>query len=454
MRITRPTMLALAVLLLPTAGGTSEAVVEKAEKLAAESATQRERDPAAALAAAREALALTNEFVPTDFVGAGRKGEVVEDEFQAARDAYRRHRAVLYEAVGRALAAAGEPLAAGRYLRRSVRLDPQTPRGLALARVQIERGQGREALATIQRAISGLTSLTPETARLIEEAADVAGLPSAQAEIDRGRLSASLGGKVTLRDGPVTLPTGTRLSTTPVVRLDDALVNLIYEGEASCRTCSADLRELRRLVPDGVRVLILPEIADQDAALRQVIELYRHPWPILLGRDLPRQLQLEPRQVLLVARGGWTAAVMQAPFGPELTRALEALARTDVRETVPRAQWNHRPVDRSPLPSPPGLLDEGLAPGEDEPFPPEFEAAVSAYRAGRFAEAQKGLDALEARGDGWLLPPEARLNRALCLAGRGQRDAARRMLLRTGDSRFEEGVDLLLEQVAQSRTRE
>ena len=159
-------------------------------------------------------------------------------------------------------------------------------------------------------------------------------------------------------------------------------------------------------------------------------------------------MRLPPRSLLLVARGGWTQAVLKAPFGPELASAIAALQRVDVPETVPRRSWNRRPVDRSPIPPPPGLLAEGLAPGEDEPSPPEFAAAVEAYRRGRAAEAQKAIDALEARGDGWLLPPEARLNRALCLARAGQRDAARRILLRTGDSRFEDAIDRLLEAVA------
>jgi hypothetical protein len=139
---------------------------------------------------------------------------------------------------------------------------------------------------------------------------------------------------------------------------------------------------------------------------------------------------------------------LKAPFGRELTSALAAFERTDVRETVPRARWNRRPVDRRPLPPPPGLLEDGLAPGEDEPFPSEFTAAVEAYRAGRYREALRGFDALEDRGDGWLLPPESRLNRALCLAGTGNRPEARRIVLRTGDSRFEDAIDQTLERVA------
>jgi hypothetical protein len=152
--------------------------------------------------------------------------------------------------------------------------------------------------------------------------------------------------------------------------------------------------------------------------------------------------------VLLVARGGFTLAVLKGPLGADLGTALAALQRSDVTETVPRASWNRRPVDRSPLPPPPGRLPEGLAPGEDEPFPPEFAAAVEAYRAGRHQEALASIEAVAAKGDGWLLPPEARLDRALCLAGLGRRDEARRILLRTGDSRFEDAIDALLEAVA------
>ena len=409
------------------------------------------QDPAAALETARRALAKTAEFVPTEYVTAGRKGEVVEDEFQAAREAYRRHRAALYEAVGTALARQGSALPASRYQRRAFLLEPTPDRGLALARSLNDLGRGREALDTVQRAIAGLAGLKPEAAEVIARAADVAGLPSAQAEIDRGRLVATLGKAVQLREGPLELPPGVRLSTTPVVRLDEAPITVLYASEASCRSCSADLEGLARQVPKDVRVLAVPPGDDQDQALRQVLALYKRPWPLLLGKDLAARLQLKPRSLRLGARGGGTLAVLPAPFGAALGAALGALHRVDVPEGVPRPSWNRRPVDRSPLPSPPDLLPEGIAPGEDAEAPPEFAAAVEAYRAGRPAEALAAFDTLAAKGDGWLLPPEARLNRALCLARSGQPDAARRILLRTGDSRFEEAIDRLLETVASSR---
>ena len=95
--------------------------VAEAERMAAR-ALAGGSTPAGALAEAQRALALTADFDPTDFVKAGRKGEVVEDEFVAARRAYRRHRALLYEAVGAAQARLGNHAAAARYLRRAALL--------------------------------------------------------------------------------------------------------------------------------------------------------------------------------------------------------------------------------------------------------------------------------------------------------------------------------------------
>lgn len=439
-----------ATLAVPQGAPAPRQATVQAEKLAQDAIALAPRDAATALQQARKALALTAEFVPTDYVAAGRKGEVVEDEFKAAREAYQRHRAAIFDAVGSVLARQGQALPASRYQRRAFLLEPTPERGLALGRSLNELGRGREALATVQQAIMGLVSLTPEAAAVIEKAADVAGLPSAQAEIDRGRLAANLGARVALREGPFELPPGVKLSNAPLFRLEGAELTVIYAAEASCRNCSADLEELGRQVPKTVRVLTLPPGDDQDAALRQVLQLYKRPWPLLLGHDLGAQLKLEPRSLLMLARGGWTQAVLKAPFGQELGTALQALQRKDVQETAPRPAWNRRPVDRSPLPPQPGLLSEGIAPGEDAPFPAEFDAAVAAYKAGRASEAQKLFEALEAKGDGWLLPAEARLDRALCLSKAGQKDAARRILLRTGDSRFEDKVDQLLEQVAGS----
>jgi tetratricopeptide (TPR) repeat protein len=419
----------------------------EAERLAEEATGFAASRPEAALAQARRALALGADFEPTSFVKAGRKGEVVEDAYVAAREEYRRHRAKLYEAVGVCLTAGGQNAAALRYRRRASLLDPQPERAFALARALVGFGQGQAALEALEKTGATGAGLPSAALRLVEQAVDLAGLPSAQVELDRWRLLALPPGPVEYRDGPFPLPDGTRLSTLPVFHLEEVERNVLYVAEPYCRNCSADLEALKRAVRPEVRVLTVPEQPDQDQALRQVLALYRYNWPLVLGRGVAAALRLSARSVLVVARGGWAGAVLKPPPGSVLASVLAVFEKADVRETVPRPTWNHRPVVRRPPAAAPGLLPEGLAPGEDEPAPEGFVAAVNAFRAGRAAEALRLFEALDAKGDGWLLPPEARLDRALCLAALGRREEARRLLLRTGDSRFQEAVDRALEKV-------
>ena len=85
--------------------------------------------------------------------------------------------------------------------------------------------------------------------------------------------------------------------------------------------------------------------------------------------------------------------------------------------------------------------------GEDGPPPAEFDRALAAYRAGRFAEALRLFESLAAAEDAWLLPPEARLNRAIALAAAGRREEARRIVLRIGDARLEDAADRALDRI-------
>jgi tetratricopeptide (TPR) repeat protein len=431
--------------LAPGAPPTATSPVASAEREAAAALALLPARPAEALEKARRALALTADFEPTAFVRAGRKGEVVEDAYLAARESYRAHRAQLYEAAGLALAASGEGAFALRYLRRAVDLDPRPERTSGLARTLLAQGRGREALSVLERAMGG-EPLSAENLGLLEQAVDLVGLPSAQAEIDRVRLRALAGAEY--RDGPFPFPPGLRLSTSPIFRLEDAPTNVLYGAEVSCRTCSADLQDLKRLVLPPGRVLLVPESLEQDRALRQVVDLYRYPWPLLLGKGLLATLGIEPRSVLVVSRGGWVGVSLKPPWADSLRESLAILGRSDVAETLPRARWNHVKPVRGTAGALPGLLPEGLAPGEDLAAPPEFVAALEAYRSGRYAEALRGFEAVAGRGDGFLLPPEARLNRALCLARLGRREEARRLLLKTGDSRLQDAVDRSLEAVA------
>src|SRR5262249_58448999 len=110
----------------------------------------------------------------------------------------------------------------------------------------------------------------------LEEAAEAAGLPSAQVEIDRGRLAAVPG--VETRDASLKVPGGVRLSTGGPLRVEDGLT-LFYMADASCRTCSSDLESLRRALPAGTRVVVVPPAPDQDYALRQGPSLHPHESP-------------------------------------------------------------------------------------------------------------------------------------------------------------------------------
>ncbi len=148
--------LVIAATLAATPALAQQSPVKEAERLAAEAMATAAARPDAALAAARRALALTAEFQPTSFVRAGRRGEVVEDEYTAARTEYRRHRAPVYEAMGVALAAQGHHEAAARYLRRALVLDPDDARAGRLVGSLLALGRGGAALDVLHERGQGI----------------------------------------------------------------------------------------------------------------------------------------------------------------------------------------------------------------------------------------------------------------------------------------------------------
>jgi tetratricopeptide (TPR) repeat protein len=425
---------------------TGSAPIAEAERLAAQAMERAAKEPEPALADARKALTLTADFEPTAYVRPGRKGEVVEDAYLAARAEYRRHRSRLYEAVGECLARAGRHDAAVRYLQRATDLDPSGTSVVRLARSLVALGRGRPALdVLLARATADLPA---DLLAVAQQAADVAGVASLQAEIDRVRIGAlQVEPKPVYRDGPFVLPEKSRLSSGAPLQLDSEASTVLYVAEASCRTCSADLEAVKRLVPPSSRVVLVPFSAEYDETLRNVAGLYHYPWPFAVGSGIVQALGVTPPSVLVVARHGYVGAVVRAPFPQTLAPTLDTLKRVDLAESLPRSAWNRRPADRKPPPPRPGLLDEGFAPGEDEAAPREFDAAVAAFRGGKPAEALRLFEGLEAKGDGWLLPPEARLDRGICLAALGRREEARLLLLHTGDSRFQEALDRTLERI-------
>jgi len=410
------------------------ATVEKAGRLAREAATACAGGDASAAARARQALDLTAEFDPTAFVKAGRKGEVVEDLYVEARKEYRSHRALVYQAMGECLAAEGSAPAAARYLGRAVLLDGAPERRVALARARL-RAHAPAAALELLLPLAGTAPMA-----LIEEAADAAGLASVQVEIDRARLKAIE--KATPVEGPLRLPPAARLSTGGPLRFEADPV-VLYVGSSACQTCSADLQALKRAAA-GVRVVLWPEDPEHDQAFRQVAILYKYDWPFLVGVRPSLIAGVTPPSLVVVGREGWSAARLPADRMGVLGDVLALLARRDLDEARPRKGWNGRPADRTFASAPaPAFLDEGLAPAEDEGAATSFAAGLTAFRAGRFQEALRSFDA--AAAEGALLPPEARLNRAVCLGRLGRKDEARLILLKIGDSRFQDEIDRIME---------
>jgi tetratricopeptide (TPR) repeat protein len=436
--VTRPwaaiALVALAGSARAEAAGLTAATVERAGRLATEAAAGCAGGDASAAARARQALDLTTEFEPTAFVKTGRKGEVVEDLYVEARKAYRSHRALLYQAMGECLAAEGATAAAARHLRRAVVLDNAPERRIALARVRLKENAPAAALDLL------LPLAGPASMALLEQAADAAGLASVQVEIDRVRFKAIE--KVAPVDGPVRLPTGARLSSGGPLRFEAEPV-VFYVPPSACLSCSADLQALKREAV-GARVVLWPEDPERDHAFRQVAQLYKYDWPFLVGVRPSMIPGLTLPALVVVGREGWSAARLPADRIAALPEVLAVVARRDLDEPRPRKAWNGRPADRGYVaPAAPAFLDEGLAPAEEGAASAAFTAGLAAFRAGRFQEALRSFDA--AAAEGALLPPEARLDRAVCIARMGRKDEARRILLRIGDSRFQDDIDRIME---------
>lgn len=436
------------VILLAVAGA---GPVAEAERLVAAARKKLAASPAAALADARSALALTSEFSPVAFGPTGRRGEVGEEEFQEARQLYRRHRSGAYAVTGLALGRLGRHREAARYLRRSVDLDPAAER-VSLARELVAIDRPWEALVTLLEPVLD-SPLSAAAAVAVAEVADGLGVASVQAEIDSMRLArADVVPRLEHRDGPFPLPGRARLSTGARFDLGvESPDTIVYVAEQACRTCTADLEVLARLAPPGRRVVML-SASEDDRTLRQTLRLYRREWPVVLGQGVAAALGVDGPCVLVVRRDGFSAGVARAPLDATLERLLALFARNDLVETRPRAGWNRQRPRRAPT-ARPAMSAGGLAPGEDDPAPADFAQAERAFEEGRFAEALGHVETLAAREDGWLLAPEARFDRALCLAGLGRLSEARGLLLRVGDSRFQEQVDRRLEELGGSRGR-
>jgi hypothetical protein len=117
-------------------------------------------------------------------------------------------------------------------------------------------------------------------------------------------------------------------------------------------------------------------VPDLDQGLRSVVGQYKYAWPYALGAGSAKALELPAPGLLAVSRVGFAELIVTPPFFESLPPVVELLSHRDVVETVPRAGWNHAPVERKPPPPRPALLANGFAPGEDDPAPDAFTAEI------------------------------------------------------------------------------
>ncbi|MCU0242155.1 MAG: hypothetical protein MUF51_07010, partial [Vicinamibacteria bacterium] len=188
-------------------------------------------------------------------------------------------------------------------------------------------------------------------------------------------------------------------------------------------------------------IMILPVSENADDTLRRIMRLYQYSWPIVTGMDARRAWGMATPALLLVARDGFVGVEMQAPLDAALGRILAMLRRDGAREQLPRPAWDGRAHEIPEWPRASRLLPEGLFTGAGDPAPDSYGRAVAAFRERRYLEAERLFDALGASGDGWLLAPEARFNRALCMRAAGHAAEARRILRSIGDAREQDAVD-------------
>ncbi len=375
------------------------------ERRLAEASTDAE----GALSAGLAALAATVDFEPTAFVKAGRKGEVVEDDYLSRPGT---------PIAGTGLASTppwaestpprGDHEAAVRYLRRAEFLGPDSSSGRAARGCLSPRSVGPQRRRSCCRDSSprvgpGQTSWRSSRRSSTRQA----GRASRSRSIGPESWP-SLGGARSGGTGHFELPKGTRLSTAPVFRMADAAVNVIYAAEASCQTCSEDVEALRRgdpALPRGSSSCPRDRTTTTPCGRCSVCSSVS--WPVMIGPGLGSTLGVTPRSVLIVGRGGWGAALL--PGAPEAgaRQGGGTVGKDGCRsKSLPRPGWNRRPVERSSAHVRyRGCGPRGWRPATTSLRQPEFEAAVTAYREKRPAEAMRLFDESPDAGTDGSFPP-------------------------------------------------
>lgn len=400
-------------------------MIERAHDLAAQADALRATDAARAVELAEQAEAASRVFDAAAFAAVGRRGEILGADVDEALTRYRAHRAVVHSAWGRALLAAGRSTEARVVAERALRLAPDASRRVDFAEALQQSGDAAAAL----RALVDSDSFDRAAIATLERIVDQLGRPSAQAEIDVGRLRRSAHrGAIRLRERPSPALKAS-LSTGAPLRLDSDAPAVFYYAAGGCVSCSGDLENAGAL-PSGPPILVAEDEAT-EVVLRRVANLYRLPSPVLVGGGLRVFGRASGDRWIVVARRGLVVVGLSETSA--VRDVVATLARRDLAESLPRVAWNRRDVPgpfTDPAVAPAAAPDSGAAllvggPGVD--------GARAEFDAGRYERALERLRAGTLATDG-LLPGDRRLNEAVCLSRSGRRREARAILVGVGDT--------------------
>lgn len=423
-----------AALLLATQGGarapqrrTAPAVapqdaIGRATSLVAEAQRLLASDASRALSTAQSAEEASRNFDPAAFTQVGGKGEILGTDIDEAQKAYRVHRASVYSAWGQALRASNRPMEAEAVLLRAWTLEPTETRASDLAEARMSSGQPALALAGLVR----LKDQTRRSLALIERIVDELRLPSAQIEIDLGRLSSpALKPFVRRRPSP-NAGVKASLSSGAPLRFDTATPSVFYFAKNGCATCSKDLEWMSR--EKGLSFTLTADMESTETTLRRATGLYRTPWPVLVGGGTRVFGPSEKDSFIVVARGGHLA--LGVSDSGALAEVMRIVSRVDVQETRPRP--GSRPTP-SAAPATADVVGEPEFSMEELPSrEPRLQAARDHFSAGRYAEALTSIRGGTLATDG-LPPSDRRLFEAICMSRLGRTKEARTLLIQIGD---------------------
>ena len=297
-----------------------------------------EGDVRAAESSAREAITLSNRFVPEQEIEvAPEKGLLFEDMILEARGSYRSRRARYFEALGDALVAQERWRASRKAYRRAVSM---SPKATLLMRMADQPDLTTDArLDLLEEAFVAPDAAVGDIERALRESGVFRTENALKAALD-ARRAPELEGTYPAVDIVVEAFPEMRAVTTDLGPISTAerfaagSLLFLYRPMDGCERCSEELDALTRLVPDLSRRRI-PTIfatfvdeADLET-MRRIVRLLGIRFGVGLDANLPAALAFyHEGEIRIVARGGivqFRLSMADRPSTSEIRRWVEAV---------------------------------------------------------------------------------------------------------------------------------